>query len=68
MSKHVIRVWHVLDETKKSKAGRLALIPGAHGPETVRLEQSLGQDMLQTVFENGVITKQYNWNQIQRRD
>ena len=57
-----------LDASKKSKAGRLALVKGAHGPMTVPYEQSLGGDMLHTVYENGVITKQYTWDQIHRRN
>lgn len=57
-----------LDESKASKAGRLALIyPGLYdAPETI-LESDLhhkDQNILQTVFENGEIRKTYSFDEI----
>lgn len=62
-------VWHdiqkkPLDMTKASKTGRLKLVldVGAHGSvlTTVPITDER-PDVLETVFENGVITREYHW-------
>lgn len=65
--------WHdviknPLDKTKKSKAGRLKLIKDAElGYKTVR-EEEPGDDVLVTVFENGVITKSWTFEEVRNRN
>ncbi|NBP69972.1 MAG: nicotinate phosphoribosyltransferase, partial [Cytophagia bacterium] len=51
---------------KTSKAGRLKLINTEGGIKTVA-EHEPGPDLLQTVFENGEIKKQYTFEQIRER-
>ncbi|NBW34335.1 MAG: nicotinate phosphoribosyltransferase [Cytophagia bacterium] len=51
---------------KTSKAGRLKLIDTESGIKTVA-EHEPGPDLLQTVFENGEIKKQYTFEQIRER-
>lgn len=52
-----------LDITKASKKGRLKLVVGENGFETVGLDDPR-EDVMVTVFENGVITKDWNWNEV----
>ncbi len=55
-----------LDITKASKAGRQSLIP-FDGSVTTVAEADHPNDILQTVFENGVITKTYTLEEIRER-
>lgn len=64
--------WHdvykkPLDETKASKRGRLKLIKGENGYVTVpvTMEEAEGHDdQLVTVFQDGVLTKDYTWDEV----
>lgn len=51
---------------KASKAGRLKLIRTAAGLQTVN-EKETGDDIMETIFENGEIKKTYTFEQIRRR-
>jgi nicotinamide phosphoribosyltransferase len=51
---------------KASKAGRLKLVKGNDGYKTVS-ENEPGEDLLQTVFENGEIKKSYTFEDIRKR-
>ncbi len=51
---------------KKSKAGRLKLIQTGNGFNTVKEGES-GDDILETVFENGIIKKTYTFEDIRER-
>lgn len=54
-----------LDKTKASKAGRLALIKESGQYQTVRIEELNGRkDLLETVFENGKLVKEYTFDQV----
>lgn len=57
-----------LDQTKKSKAGRLMLVQTPTGYDTIKIpteDEKLNViNRLQTVFENGVITKRYSLDEI----
>lgn len=54
-----------LDKTKASKAGRLALIKEDGQYQTVRIEELNGRkDLLETVFENGKLVKEYTFEQV----
>ena|ERR1035437_333939 len=56
-----------LDPTKVSKAGRLKLVwnEGAHGKTLITVQESDPRpDVLVTVFENGKVTKEYNWEEV----
>jgi nicotinamide phosphoribosyltransferase len=56
-----------LDPTKVSKAGRLKLVwnEGASGKTLITVQESDPRpDVLVTVFENGKITKEYNWEEV----
>jgi nicotinamide phosphoribosyltransferase len=64
-------VWHdifkdPLDSTKKSKRGKLALVKDENGDlVTVPLSDTTAPvDILQTVFENGLITKEYTFEEV----
>lgn len=64
-------VWHdvqkqPLDTSKTSKAGRLKLIATSDGYETVRLEAP-GDDVLQTVFEDGKLLVDQTLTQVRSR-
>lgn len=64
-------VWHdikknPLDESKKSKAGRLKLVKTDDGYVTVQ-ENDSRPDVLETVFENGHIVKTYTLKEIRER-
>lgn len=53
---------------KQSKAGRLKLVKTDKGYDTLREDASEGmQDELVTVFENGEIVKEYNWEDVKGR-
>lgn len=59
-----------LDATKKSKAGRLALIKDAGSYRTVNLpvnRSGVYCDELRTVFENGKLVKEYTLDEIRER-
>lgn len=56
-----------MDESKRSKAGRLKLVwsEGAHGNTLVTVPESdPRRDVLVTVFENGVLVKKYKFDEI----
>jgi nicotinamide phosphoribosyltransferase len=53
-----------LDKSKSSKAGRLSLMK--HGDEFVTTPEA-DADLLETVFENGTITKDYTFAEIRER-
>lgn len=55
----------IIPSFKVSKAGRLKLVWTKDGYETVP-ESDLGDDILETVFENGEIKKQYTFEQAQK--
>lgn len=56
-----------LDTTKASKKGRLALIRNAAGKfQTVREEECRGGDLLETVFENGELLRDMNFEEIRK--
>jgi nicotinamide phosphoribosyltransferase len=52
---------------KTSKAGKLKLVKTADRYETMDLYSNKYDDELQTVFENGTITKQYTFEQVRER-
>ncbi len=52
---------------KTSKAGKLKLVEEAGNYKTVRQDESDQVDVLQTVFENGVITREYTFEDIRTR-
>lgn len=52
---------------KTSKAGKLKLIKTANGFNTTGVNDNQFDDMLETVFENGVVTKQYSFEEIRQR-
>lgn len=55
-----------LDQSKKSKAGRLKLIKDADGEfRTVNLDE-LGTDLLVTVFENGEVVKEWTFDEVRK--
>jgi nicotinamide phosphoribosyltransferase len=56
-----------LDATKASKAGRMKLVwsLGAHGKTMITVPITDNRtDLLVTVFENGKITKEWNWTEV----
>lgn len=54
-----------LDSTKKSKAGKLKLVSVWGGYETVAAHSHIDYlDQLKTVFRNGVVTKQYTFDEV----
>lgn len=55
----------VTDIGKKSKRGRLKLVKKDNGFETVR-ESEFGQDILETVFENGELVKEYTFDEVRK--
>lgn len=55
-----------LDQTKKSKAGRLKLIIEDGEYKTVR-EDEPGQDILETVFKNGHLVQETTFDEIRER-
>jgi nicotinamide phosphoribosyltransferase len=56
-----------LDSTKKSKAGKLKLADTTEGYETVPQDKhAFHTDLLETVFRNGLVTKQYTFDEIRR--
>jgi nicotinamide phosphoribosyltransferase len=58
----------ITDPGKRSKKGRLALIHGLDGYQTVSAATvSTEQDLLQTVYENGQITKKYTLDEVRQR-
>lgn len=64
-------VWHdqykePLDQTKKSLRGRLKTIQAPDGLATVRIEDE-GEDLLQTVFENGKLLVDHKFEDIRVR-
>ena len=63
-------VWHdvfkdPIDKSKISKKGRLKLIKDAEGYKTVSIFEP-GEDLLCLVFENGTITKKYNFEEVRQ--
>ncbi len=65
-------VWHdVFKESnsgfKKSKAGRMKLIKGESGELYTVREENASEDILQTVFENGKLIKEYTFDEIKER-
>lgn len=60
--------WHdvykaPLDKSKSSKRGRLKLVMGDDGMETVSIADGR-DDLLETVYENGVLRKRYTFAQV----
>lgn len=57
------------DYSKKSKAGRLALIPDGDTVKTVKVdgEQDHPEDLLVTIFENGYLKKEWTFEEIRAR-
>lgn len=57
-------------EWKRSKFGRLMLIRSASEGKFMTVEESvapqLGQSMLETVFENGEIVKEYTFDEVRK--
>lgn len=53
----------VTDSGKRSKRGRLKLVKENGGYKTVALADA-GTDLLETVFENGTVTKQYSFDEV----
>jgi len=56
-----------MDESKKSKAGRLALIINESGEFATIPEESTKNDLMKTVFENGKLLIDYNFKEIRDR-
>lgn len=56
----------VTDPGKRSKAGRMKLIRDASGFATVR-ESAPGEDLLETVFENGTLLREQSFADIRAR-
>jgi len=52
---------------KTSKAGKLKLVKIADRYQTMDVYSNHYDDELQTVFENGTITKQYSFEQVRER-
>jgi nicotinamide phosphoribosyltransferase len=52
---------------KTSKAGKLKLVQEGGIFKTIRQEESSTPDLLQTVFENGNVTKDYTFEEIRER-
>jgi nicotinamide phosphoribosyltransferase len=52
---------------KTSKAGRLKLVKAGNKYKTTSLDDNQLDDLLETVFENGAITKQYAFEEIRER-
>ncbi len=60
----------VTDPGKKSKRGRLDLIDCGNGIETVKLRSDQLSDpatIMETVFENGEILKEYSLDEVRTR-
>lgn len=56
----------ITDSGKNSKRGRLKLIHSAQGGFTTVASTNEGTDILQTVFEDGFIKKQYRFEDVKR--
>lgn len=56
----------ITDSGKHSKRGRLKLVRGADGALTTRQEDEAGENVLQTVFENGVLTRACTFDEVKR--
>jgi nicotinamide phosphoribosyltransferase len=64
-------VWHDIfkmpkDLSKASKKGRLALTKEGNTFNTVRQELAKGNDILETVFENGEIVKEITFDAVRK--
>ena len=57
----------VTDKGKRSKAGRLALIMQGERYKTIRLEDGQAENLLGTVFENGVLFADDKLSDIRKR-
>ncbi|MFN3385127.1 MAG: nicotinate phosphoribosyltransferase [Candidatus Thermochlorobacter sp.] len=55
----------ITDNGKQSKRGRLKLVKSGDLFKTVSLNES-GEDILQTVFENGEVVRQYSFDEVKR--
>lgn len=55
-----------IDKTKTSKKGKLALYKVGNEYKTVTATTFNDQDVLQTVFEDGVIVKQYTFDEVRK--
>lgn len=53
----------IISSFKTSKSGRMKLIENEKGYQTVA-EREAGQDLLETVFENGTITREFTFEEI----
>lgn len=56
----------IVPSFKASKSGRLKLTERETGLQTVS-EQETGEDLLETVFENGIITREHTFEEIRKR-
>ena len=54
----------VTDAGKRSKSGRLALIRGVNGFETVRADSPRGDDVLREVFRDGRVTQAWTFEEV----
>jgi nicotinamide phosphoribosyltransferase len=54
----------ITDAGKKSKSGRLALVRGVNGFETVRADSPRGDDELREVFRDGRVTRAWTFNEV----
>jgi nicotinamide phosphoribosyltransferase len=54
------------DLSKASKKGRLALTKEGNAFNTVRQELAKGNDILETVFENGEIVKEITFDTVRK--
>jgi nicotinamide phosphoribosyltransferase len=52
-----------IDDSKKSKKGRLKLIKNYNSYKTVKITEK-GENILKTVFKNGILKTEYNFNDI----
>ncbi len=57
----------ITDQTKVSKKGKLALVETMDGYETViQGSKWYDRDVLETVFENGKIVKEYTFEEVRK--
>lgn len=54
----------ITDLGKRSKRGRLGLVKDGDKVRTVPEYEAEGQDLLQTVFENGVLVKETTFDEV----
>lgn len=58
----------VTSKAKRSKRGRLALVQGTEGAETIRLDELNGREnLLQPVFRNGKLLREDTLSRVRER-